>query len=286
MLIEDVKTSFEIHFEEYEQWEKRPHKHNFFEIVYIEEGNGKQCINQHEFEYSKGNVFFLPPLDCHSFKIEEKSKFYFIRFTDHFFLDSSNLANYKSWFDRIAYVLANYNKVPGDIIHSETDRSFIIQTLKSIYTEYSSSDRYSDSIITGALASILSILARNIELQYVEQASKVEDGFGEVLRFIHTNLLEQYRLKIPYLSNEFNISPTYFSEYFKKHSGMSLSEYITKSKLKLAETKIRHSDLTVKEIAYQLNFSDSSHFSKAFKKRYGVTVKEYRRQEKERLRAC
>ena len=86
MFTERTNKLFEIHIEEMSSWGKRPHKHNFFEIVYVEKGSGYQCINQHEFEYKEGNIFLLPPLDCHSFKIEEHSRFYFISFTDHFFL--------------------------------------------------------------------------------------------------------------------------------------------------------------------------------------------------------
>ncbi|MEQ8879710.1 MAG: AraC family ligand binding domain-containing protein, partial [Cyclobacteriaceae bacterium] len=88
MNVEEAQQIFEIHIEELSDWKKRPHKHNFFEIVYVEAGSGRQCINQHEFEYQSGNVFLLPPLDCHSFKVETPSRFYFIRFTDHYFLNS------------------------------------------------------------------------------------------------------------------------------------------------------------------------------------------------------
>lgn len=276
MIVEESLNIFEIYIEEISEWRKRPHKHNFFEIVYVDEGRGLQCINQHEFEYIPGNIFLLPPLDCHSFQIREKSRFYFIRFTDHFFSGRYSSSEHRDWFDKMAYILANYNKVPGDIISSESERAFIIQTIKSIYQEYQLDDSYSESIITGAMVSILNILARSIEKQYVEQANELEGRFGAVLRYINTNLTNQVLLKIPALSENFGISPTYFSEYFKKHAGMSLAEYITKSKLKLVETKVLHTDLTLKEIAYQLNFTDSSHLARTFKNRYGMTIKEFK----------
>ena len=137
MLTASINKIFEIHIEDLESWGKRPQKNSFFEIVYVEKGEGKQCINQHEFEYREGNIFLLPPLDCHSFKIMEPSRFYFIRFTDHYFFKEDSLTDYNAWFDRIAYILANYNKVPGDIISSERERKYIINTIKSIYQEYS-----------------------------------------------------------------------------------------------------------------------------------------------------
>lgn len=276
MITEAIHKIFEIHIEELDAWDKRPHKNNFFEIVYVEKGSGLQCINQHEFEFKEGNIFLLPPLNCHSFKIHEPSRFYFIRFTDHYFLKNDGLTDYNAWFDKIAYILANYNKVPGDIISSERERQFIINTIKSIYQEYLASDSYSESIISGAVASILNVLARSIEKKYVEQANETDNRFGEILRYINTHIFDNEKLRVPVLAEKFNISKSYFSEYFKKQAGMSLGDYMIKSKLKIVETKVLHTDLSLKEIAYQLNFTDSSHLARSFKKVYGMTVKEFK----------
>ena len=276
MQIQESQQLFEIHVEEFSEWKHRPHKHNFFELVYIEKGRGLQCINQHEFEYQPGNIFLLPPLDCHSFKIVEHSRFFFIRFNDHYFLDNNQLTNYGNWFNKMAYILANYNKVPGDIISSDHEREFIIQNIKSMQKEYLLRDTYSDAIISGTMSSILNILARSIEQQYVEAADEIENRFGQILRYLNRNISSPDLLTIPTLSEMFGISTTYFSEYFKKHAGMSLGEYIMKSRLKLVEANVLHTDLTLKEIAYNLGFSDSSHLARSFKKAYGMTVNEFK----------
>lgn len=218
----------------------------------------------------------LPPLDCHSFEIKQASKFHFIRFTDHYFLKNESLTDYNAWFDKIAYILANYNKVAGDIIASERDREFIIKNIKFIHQEYLLSDAYSEAIIMRTLASIIDILARSIEKRYIKQANDLDSRFGKILRYIHTHLLENEKLRVSYLADKFHLSKTYFSEYFKKQAGISLAEYILKSKLRIVETKVLHTDLSLKEIAFQLNFTDSSHLAKSFKKVYGITVKEFK----------
>ncbi|MFA6831379.1 MAG: AraC family transcriptional regulator [Bacteroidaceae bacterium] len=276
MITEYLDRMFEVYVEEIDSWDKRPYKNNFFEIVYVEKGRGTQCIKDHEFEYHEGNIFFLPPMDCHFFHIIEPSRFYFIRFTDYYFLNSNNLTNYNTWFDKIAYILANYNKVPGDIISSDHERKFITDNIKYIYQEYLLADRYSDPIITGTVASILNVLARSIEKKYVDQANQKDNRFGEILRYINTHILDSDQLRLVHLAAHFGISKTYFSEYFKKQAGISLVDYILKSKLKIVETKLVHTGLSLKEIAWQMNFTDSSHLSKSFKKVYGVSVKEFR----------
>lgn len=277
MITESINSIFEIHVEELEAWGKRPRKSNFFEIVYVEKGTGYQCINQHVFKYQEGNIFLLPPLDCHSFQIEQPSRFYFIRFTDHYFFKHDGLTDYNAWFDRIAYILANYNKVPGDIISTDRERQFIIHNIKSIYQEYLVLDSFSEPIIAGTVASILNILARSIEKKYVDQANELDNRFGEVLRYINTHIAAPEKLRVPLLAEKFNISKSYFSEYFKKQAGTSLADYILRSKLRIVETKVLHTDLTLKEIAYQLHFTDSSHLARSFKKVYGMTAKEFKK---------
>ncbi|OHX68331.1 AraC family transcriptional regulator [Flammeovirga pacifica] len=276
MITQSLQKVFEIHVEELSTWEKRPHKHNFFEIVYIEKGSGFQCINDHEFEYKEGNVFLLPPLDCHSFKIKETTRFTFIRFTDHYFLNSDGKTDYNRWFEQISYIIAHYNKIPGDIISSESERQFIIQNIHMIYKESLNTDAYSKSIVSSILVTILEFLGRNIENKYIEQSNKTDGKFGEILRYINQNITDTEKLKIPILADKFNISKTYFSEYFKKNAQISLGDYIIKAKLRIVETKIKHTDLSLKEIAYQLNFTDSSHLSKSFKKSYGMSIRDFK----------
>jgi transcriptional regulator GlxA family with amidase domain len=46
--------------------------------------------------------------------------------------------------------------------------------------------------------------------------------------------------------------------------------------VKLAEVKLKSTDLTIQEIAYSLNFPDISFFGKYFKRYTGMSPKQYR----------
>ena len=126
------------------------------------------------------------------------------------------------------------------------------------------------------MISVLNLIARNIERKFANNITQTDSRFNALLRYINSNLMENELLKIPALADKFSISKSYFSEYFTKNAGIKLSEYILTAKLRLAETYILHTDNSLKEIAYSLGFTDSSHLSNSFKRHYSMTIGEFR----------
>ena len=74
----------------------------------------------------------------------------------------------------------------------------------------------------------------------------------------------------------------YIGKLFKKAYGISIKKYIAQEKLKRARELLATTDLSVKQIAQELNYEDENLFTKffvyhekispaAFKKQYGHT---------------
>lgn len=72
------------------------------------------------------------------------------------------------------------------------------------------------------------------------------------------------------------LSPTYFSELFKKRTGLNYIEYVTKIRMNKACELLKNSDLKIYEISEQVGYSDTKYFAKLFKKAFNFTPKEYR----------
>ncbi|GJM61809.1 hypothetical protein [Persicobacter diffluens] len=132
--------------------------------------------------------------------------------------------------------------MPGDIIPTVWEREFIIQNIKSIYQEANENDGFSDAIISGALASVLNVMARSIEKKYVDSANDREEKFWEILRYINGHLHDNDQLKLTLIADLFGISKTYFSEYFKKHTGLTLAENTMRAKLRIVQMNAIHTD--------------------------------------------
>ena len=270
---------FEIQELELSEWKQRPVKNNFFELVLIQAGKGIQCINNNEYSYGKGSIFLLPPLKCHSFTVEEPTKFVFLKFSDSFFKNIHDLTiDRNEWFKEASYILSNYNQLPGDIIKSDLDRQHMENLISMILLESRSYGQESINLITSLMTSILEILIRNIKKSsyFNVPNNNTDEKITKMLTYINENIDKAALLKVENLADVFMMSTTYVSEYFKKQVNMPLREYIIKAKLKLVEIRLLNSDYTLTEIADELGFTDVSHLSKTFKKYVGTSMREFK----------
>lgn len=72
------------------------------------------------------------------------------------------------------------------------------------------------------------------------------------------------------------LSPRYLSTLFRKHTGLSLKEYMTRQRLERAKFLLTDSDMNVTQIADILGYSDIYYFSKLFKQIYGIPPTSFR----------
>lgn len=80
-------------------------------------------------------------------------------------------------------------------------------------------------------------------------------------------------------AEELCITPKYLSFISKTVSGKTALEWIHEYTVKAIERYLRHSNLSIKEIADRLNFPNLSFFGKFTKSHLGVSPTEYRRQQ-------
>lgn len=279
MEVIEAYKPFDIQEIELEQWKHRPLKNNFFELVLIKAGSGTQCINYNEYPYTSGSLFLLPPLKCHSFQIDTPTQFVFLKFTSAFFLTEEDQQG--TWFREAAYILSNYNQLPGDIIHDQLDRQHLYTLIDLIAKETRNNRSSSASLIKSFMRSILEVLVRNIKRHsFLENpvTDKQDERIIQLLSYINEHLHQPQLLKVGNLARTFHLSPNYLSEYFRKNTNTSLREYIIKARLKQVEIRLLNSRLSLSEIADELNFTDVSHLSKTFKRYTGMSVRAFKSQ--------
>lgn len=276
---ENLYQPFECEFRELEKFPSRERQNNFFELIYVLDGGGRQWVGGNEFFYKPGNLFLMTPPDVYSFEIADKTRFFFIRFSQSF-IQTEKAKNYDDgdWLHRMKFILENASHRPGCILKNHPDKPVVRELIESIIREQTNQQLFYNKIIRQIVNTIITIVARNISLRLPEKIKpSTEEPVLKILHYIHQNIYEPEKLKAQRIGKELGISISYLGRYFKKHTSETMQEYITNYKLRLVETRLLHSDLRINEIAYELGFTDESHLSRIFKKYRGSNPSEFRK---------
>ena len=79
------------------------------------------------------------------------------------------------------------------------------------------------------------------------------------------------------IAGELNMSYFWFRKMFKQYTGLSPAQYLLQIKTQKAKALLVSSSMTIKEIAYQLDFESPNYFTPFFKERTGHTPIEFRK---------
>ncbi|WJH36525.1 helix-turn-helix domain-containing protein [Paenibacillus sp. CC-CFT747] len=83
-------------------------------------------------------------------------------------------------------------------------------------------------------------------------------------------------LSLTLLAEEFGFTAPYLSTFFKKQSGVNLSEYMTRCRIEAAKSLLTESDMTIGDISRQVGYANHIGFGRVFKKWEGITPGQYR----------
>ena len=85
-----------------------------------------------------------------------------------------------------------------------------------------------------------------------------------------------------YISKKLSHNYTYLANIFSESEGITIEHFIIQVKIEKVKQMLLGDDLSLSQIAYQLNYSSVAHLSSQFKKVTGITASQYK-QEKEKL---
>lgn len=84
-------------------------------------------------------------------------------------------------------------------------------------------------------------------------------------------------LTLEEISAELGLNHTYFSNIFKKETGMNVSVYITQLRIEQSKKLLSSTQMSIAEIAEMVGYNDEKYFLRRFKKEVGITLGEYRK---------
>jgi AraC family transcriptional regulator, transcriptional activator of pobA len=241
-----------------------PHKHTFYEIIWIERGTSKQVIDYKEYEIKPNSLFFISPGQLHHFEEWKPIVGGSIMFTADFFLLNQN--NKEKLFE-LSFLDNFYSNAcvqPDSESYTE-----IKQLIDLLCKEHSRKDRSQD-ICQSLLQILLSQVQRSLNKTNAPTYSKrciiLYKNFKNLLdvHFAENITASQYADKIA-------VTPHHLNFVIKQVTGKTATEVIRARSILEAKRLLTFTDLTVSEIAFQLNYFDSSYFAKIFKSETGVS---------------
>ncbi len=101
------------------------------------------------------------------------------------------------------------------------------------------------------------------------------DVIAGIKQYINEHLAED--LSLARLAELFYFNASYLSRLFKAETGMSLSDYITESRVERAKQLLGEYRLKIYQVSSAVGFDSQHYFTRFFKKSTGMTPYEFRR---------
>lgn len=241
----------------------KPHKHDeYYEFIFLNDGEGFHCIESEKYMVSTPEFYFLKPGQLHFWQFTSIPKGFVILFIDREFnaVNENLLIELVRKLTDITRLEIQQDKYPASI-------------LEDILNEYQLNKQYSKEIIHGLLKALFGKLLQ-IKAEKPNSTSQPQSVFE---RFKQLLVKECPRLhKVNEFADLLNTTPQNLNVICRKQTGKSASEIITNQILLEAKRYILHTDNTINEITEILSFTDTSNFVKFFKRYENLTPIQFR----------
>jgi AraC-like DNA-binding protein len=108
----------------------------------------------------------------------------------------------------------------------------------------------------------------------VQGAAADPPGIARARAFIADNYAEE--LSLPAIARVVNMSTFYFCKMFKKASGMTFTDYLTRVRVEKVKSFLLNPQTRISEAAYAAGFQSLSQFNRAFRRVAGESPTSYR----------
>jgi AraC-like DNA-binding protein len=122
-----------------------------------------------------------------------------------------------------------------------------------------------------------SLMSQGFELLENEKSSLIAQIKAVVIAQVHHSKESMKENFSSYLSKRLHHEYTALSKLFSSVEGITIEKYITAQKIEKAKELLYYDEMSLAEIAFQLDYSSSAYLSSQFKKETGMTPSEFKK---------
>lgn len=151
--------------------------------------------------------------------------------------------------------------------------SIILNTNPSeLKKKYCSQKKINNGEIESAIF-ILSLLSRELIDQKVFSVPN-KNVITKVEEYVTDHLNEKITLQM--LAHKAYLNEAYLSNIYKKATGMTITEYIRKARVKKAIDLFANSTMSIESVSKAVGYPDANYFTKVFSRETGLTPRKYK----------
>ena len=241
--------------------------HDFIEIEFFVEGAGIHYQNSIPWRVRSGYFYLLMPGDYHYYALDESVYFNIYNIKVDAALPASSIMESLSAYPR-----------PYAVYLEGEEYETVLREVRYLYDYWH--DRYDrgknpvDDMTRNITERIILLLLRNLKQPERTVFASVPQEIRSIVEYVDRH----YRDAITSddMARLTGLSPHYFSDYFKKHTGCAFCDYVNQVRLFRAKALLETTDLSVKEIADAAGFHSQAYFSRMFARQFSVSPREYR----------
>jgi AraC family transcriptional activator of pobA len=249
-----------------------PHQLSFYEILFIDKGNGNFILDDNRIALKPGVVIFTSPGHIREWHIKKPVGGYAVYFEKDFlnlfFADALFLYRFGFFhqYQKPTSLSANMSRIKKyNLVNTQIEQE--IQHLQNDSTH----------LLRALLYQLLILLNR----AYANENGLQNDTYVHPVFYHFRSLLETHysvhHRVVDYIQL-LHVSPAQLNKLCRQYMGITAQQMIHHKQASEAKRLLRSTNDAVIEIAYQLNFSDPSNFNRFFRSFTGVSPQQYRQQ--------
>jgi AraC-like DNA-binding protein len=262
----------------------RPHAHSFFELFFIEKGEGFYLLGDRQVWAKSGDLFLIAPGEVHDPSGLDHATKWIVGFEAEALHPAYTDANiFLMLPNRVieSFLPINNLKIKHFYIPAK-ERSRWLALFKQLKNELGNKEL---SFIEAARALLMLLLIETARFTdpHLPQSTKSSTQRStkrgspvveKVLYFIATNFGNSIGLQE--VAKEVNLSPAYLTDLIRRETGKTVGAWIAERRMTEARHLLLATDRPVNQIAESVGYFDSSYFIRLFRRLNGTTPQAWR----------
>jgi len=262
---------FSAYLDKHYQQLHTAHRHSFYHLVLFTRGGGSHTIDFVTYPVEPGQVYFMIPGQVHSWHFEEEVDGYIVHFNEdlftHFLADGVYLERFHFF---------TGNSEDGVCTLSGAALAVVVGLFESMLSEIAAHEEMELDMIRIRLLELFIAVERFDTRKKEGNAPPQKLALVRAFKKIIDKRFRELKLPREY-AEPLHVTPNYLNAVCHELLGKTAGDLIRDRVVLEAKRLLVNADLSITQIAYELNFGDGSYFTKFFRKYAGVTPEEFRK---------